>query len=196
MDLGFLEERPTTTGASFSSKTLKINDKLLSFEVWDTAGQERFRALTKMFYKDTSAAIIVYDITREETFYEAEHYWIQQINEFAPKNVIKAIVANKNDLIEKEVVTEEIGRKFANEIGALFNLTSAKNKYGVEAVFYSIGYKYLDPNWTYNEETSKIIEKQTQNHCQSESQQNSVKHNKEIKLDSESQNNLNKKGCC
>ena len=61
--------------------------KSIKFEIWDTAGQEKYRSLTKTFYKDAKVAILVYDITRKESFEELQKYWIEQIRQFAPKNI-------------------------------------------------------------------------------------------------------------
>ena len=65
MEQEYNDEQTSTTGTTFSTKTINFGEKSLCFEIWDTAGQEKYRALTKMFYKDAGAAILVYDITRE-----------------------------------------------------------------------------------------------------------------------------------
>ena len=88
----FEENLISTTGASYAGKTMTFDEfggKSLKFEIWDTAGQEKYRSLTKIFYKDAGAAILVYDITRKESFEEIQKYWINQIKEFAPKNISK-----------------------------------------------------------------------------------------------------------
>ena len=54
-----------------------------------------------MFYKDANAAVLVYDITRKRSFEELQSYWVEQIKEFAPKNILLAVVANKSDLEEE-----------------------------------------------------------------------------------------------
>lgn len=79
----------STTGASFAAKSMHFDkyDKTLKFEIWDTAGQEKYRSLTKIFYKDASVAILVYDITRKDSFDEIKNYWINQLREFAPKKL-------------------------------------------------------------------------------------------------------------
>jgi len=84
----------STTGASYAGKTMQFdefNGQSIKFEIWDTAGQEKYRALTKIFYKDAGVAILVYDITRKESFEEIQKYWYNQIKEFAPKNISKII---------------------------------------------------------------------------------------------------------
>lgn len=144
----YCENPETTPGATFSSKQMNYKeiDKEIKFEIWDTAGQEKFRALTKMFYKDATAAILVYDITRPESFEEIMNYWSIQLKENAPKNIIIAVAANKSDLYEQEKVDEGAGRDFASSIDAIFKPTSAKNTNGIENLFYEIGLKYLKEN--------------------------------------------------
>ena len=88
VDQNFQEDIQPSTGGTFSSKTfIYENNKLLKFEIWDTAGQERYRSLTTMFYKEANAAILVYDITRVNTFDEIKTYWAKQIKESAPENI-------------------------------------------------------------------------------------------------------------
>ena len=85
----------STTGASYAGKTMsfdEFNGQSIKFEIWDTAGQEKYRALTKIFYKDAGVAILVYDITRKDSFDEIKNYWYNQIKDFAPKNISKIII--------------------------------------------------------------------------------------------------------
>ena len=70
-----------TTGASFATKMLEINNKSIKYEIWDTAGQERYRSLAKVFYKNAAACILVYDITRRNTFDELKKIWINELKE-------------------------------------------------------------------------------------------------------------------
>ena len=144
IDQTFQEDLQASTGGTFTSKTLILNNgNTLKFDIWDTAGQERYRALTKLFYKDSNAAILVYDITRQDSFDELKNYWAQQIQESTNSNIILAIAANKSDLIEKEEVDEETARKFAQEINAMFYLTSAKNSMGIDDLFFEIAKKHI-----------------------------------------------------
>ena len=139
----FQLDMQTTTGGSFSSKTLACDGgKLLKFEIWDTAGQEKYRSLTTMFYKDANAAVMVYDVTRKESFEELKNYWSGQIRDSSPENIILAIAGNKSDLIEHEVVDEGEARDFAKELGAIFVSTSAKNSEGINNLFEEIAKKY------------------------------------------------------
>ena len=143
IDQAFQEDLQTSTGGTFSTKTFTYNHgKLLKLEIWDTAGQERYRSLTKMFYKDANAAVLVYDITRKLSFEELQNYWFEQIKESAPQNILLAIAANKCDLIQEEEVDEGVARDYSNEIGAIFCLTSAKSSSGINDLFLQIARKY------------------------------------------------------
>ena len=152
----------STTGASYAGKTMAFDEfggKCIKFEIWDTAGQEKYRALTKIFYKDAGVAILVYDITRKESFDELKDYWYNQIKECAPKNIVIGIAANKCDLYDNEQVSEDEARNFANEIGAVFKLTSASTNQGIEDLFKGVGCKVLDPNYSIDdaEKKNKIV---------------------------------------
>ena len=139
----FTSDKNSTIGATFSSKSVKCgNGKNLKLEIWDTAGQERYRSVTKMFYKDANAAILVYDITNKNSFNQLQNYWAEQVKESSPKNIIIAIAANKCDLFEKEVVDEKEARDYAKSIGAIFSLTSAKSTAGINDLFIEISKKY------------------------------------------------------
>ena len=147
----------STTGASYAGKTMTFDEfqgKCIKFEIWDTAGQEKYRALTKIFYKDAKVAILVYDITRKESFDEIKSYWYNQIKESAPKDIVIGVAANKCDLYDNEAVSEDEARKFADEIGAVFRLTSANTNTGIEELFKNIGCRILDPNYIEDSENS------------------------------------------
>ena len=138
----FKEDEESSAGASFSTKKLYLkNGNQITLEIWDTAGQEKFRALTQLFYKEASAAILVYDITRKDSFNQIKEYWIKQVKEKSSNDVIIAIAANKIDLFDKEEVEEKIAREFALKENAIFMMTSAKNKNGIDELFTIIANK-------------------------------------------------------
>ena len=147
IDQTFQENQEPTKGGIFSSKSVICdNDKILKFEIWDTAGQERYRSLTKMLYKDANAAILVYDITNKESFEVMKDYWSNQIKESAPPDIILVIAANKSDLIDHEDVDEEEARKFAEELGAIFVSTTARQIEPINDLFIQIAKKYTGSN--------------------------------------------------
>ena len=149
----------STNGASYCTKLVKYEQlgKNLLLDVWDTAGQEKYRSLTKFFYKDAAAVILVYDITREDSFENMKNYWYNQLLENCDKNVVLGVVGNKCDLFEEEKVTEADAREFADKIGAIFELTSAQNNTGITEIFQEVGNKYLDPNF---QQKIKQVEKE------------------------------------
>ena len=88
----FSEDEKSSAIPTFTVKIMKFEDgKNIKFEIWDTAGQEKYRALNKLFYTDARVAILVYDITKKNTFEEIQKYWYNQIKEFAAKDISKKI---------------------------------------------------------------------------------------------------------
>ena len=171
----------STTGASYAGKTMAFEEfggQCIKFEIWDTAGQEKYRSLTKIFYKDAAVAILVYDITRKESYEELKNYWYNQLKECSPSNIVIGIAANKCDLYDNEQVSEDEARNFANEIGAVFKLTSASTNQGIEELFKGVGCRVLDPNYSENSDS------------------NENKKNSGIKLDEKNADKKKKKGCC
>ena len=137
---------PTMVGC-YSSKDIfyeKANRKI-RYEIWDTAGQEKYRSINKIFYQDATIAILVFDITRKDTFDTLKNYWYGELKDNAPKDIIIAIAANKSDLYEYEEISNEEVEEFANNINAIYKQTSAKNGTGIKEMFDSIGYKLLSP---------------------------------------------------
>ena len=203
IDQVFEEELQTSTGGSFSSKEIFFdNGKSLKLEIWDTAGQERYRSLTKIFYKNSSCAILVYDITKKQTFDELKNYWIGQIKESAPKDIMLAIVGNKEDLLDKEQVDENEARDFAKENNALFFSTSAKNSDAINQLFIDIGKKYtgwnsnakIELNKEKNDNENKKINEEKNNDNEENNENKTRKKNTTIKLKQSDKDK--KKGCC
>lgn len=137
----------TSTGSSFSSKKMILDgNHKIKLEIWDTAGQERYRSLAKIFYQSAIAAILVYDVTLRKTFESLKEYWVKEIKENSPENIILALAANKcDDYINQKVDIDE-GKELAKKLNAIFALTSAKQGNGIEYLFKLIAEKFVDPN--------------------------------------------------
>jgi GTPase SAR1 family protein len=99
-----------------------------------------------MFYKEADVAILVYDITSKSSFEELKNYWVEQVLEASPKNIMLVIVANKSDLIDNEQVDEEEARNYAKKVKADFFVISAKENNSVNELFKSIAKKYSGAN--------------------------------------------------
>ena len=185
VDQTFQDDQQSTIGGTFSSKVVKCsNGKVIKLEIWDTAGQERYRSVTKMFYKDADAACLVYDITNTFSFEELQNYWVNQIKEFAQEKIILAIIANKSDLHIHEKVDEEQARKFAEDINALFAVTSAKCNTGVNDLFFQIAKTYTGADTVYPIESKDNIEEYSKIRKES------------VRITKDSQTKTKKKGCC
>ena len=89
----FSQNLHSTTGASYASKIMDFNDygKKIQFQIWDTAGQEKYRGLTKIFYTDAPIVILVYDITKKQSFDEIKKYWYNQIKDNSSEEISKKI---------------------------------------------------------------------------------------------------------
>ena len=141
----FQENKEPTIGAAFLTQRCKINEKTIKFEIWDTAGQERFASLAPMYYRNAQTALIVYDITKPQSFIKARH-WVKELHEQASKDIIIALVGNKLDLVSERQITFEEGKTLAEEEHLLFYETSAKTGQSVNDVFLGIGNKIPDPS--------------------------------------------------
>lgn len=139
----FAENKEPTIGAAFLTQRVNMGDHTIKFEIWDTAGQERFASLAPMYYRNAQAALVVYDVTKPQSFIKARH-WVKELREQASKDIIIALVGNKLDMAEtgaeRKVALEE-AENLASQEGLLFFETSAKTGSNVNEVFLAIGQK-------------------------------------------------------
>ena len=149
--------------------------------------------MAKIFYKDAKVIIFVYDITSEPTFEGMKNYWYEQIKINCEKDAILAVVANKNDLYNDQKIADEVGQKFADDIGAIFQSTSALSDSGITKLFSHIGRKLIDPDYNYKDKDNKAKAK-----FQNKQKKEVVKEtDKKIKLDkNNSGDKPGKSGCC
>ena len=180
----FDENVITTKGANYSLQKIEIDGKEYQLDIWDTAGQEHYRSLGKHFYKDAFIVILVYDVTNKKSFEDLKNSWFHDLNRYGEKCTVLGIVGNKCDLYEQEMVTEEEGRKFAEETNALFMLVSAKNGDNIDNLFTSLVKKYLEPTF------------QVQVDENSEKKEGSVKIKKRSKQEEDKIKERRSKGCC
>ncbi|KAI9267846.1 rab protein 6 [Sporodiniella umbellata] len=123
-----------TIGIDFLSKTMYLEDRTVRLQLWDTAGQERFRSLIPSYIRDSSVAVVVYDITSKLSFQNTSK-WIEDVRAERGPEVIIVLVGNKTDLSDKREVTTEEGEKKASDCGILFVETSAKAGHNVKTLF-------------------------------------------------------------
>eukprot|EP00927_Polykrikos_kofoidii_P046935 TRINITY_DN4103_c0_g1_i2.p1 TRINITY_DN4103_c0_g1~~TRINITY_DN4103_c0_g1_i2.p1 ORF type:complete len:250 (+),score=43.23 TRINITY_DN4103_c0_g1_i2:52-750(+) len=125
-----------TVGMDFVSKRICLEDgRAVRLQVWDTAGQERFRSLIPGYLRDSSACIVVYDITSRSSFAGVRGWAEQAWQDRAPTEVLVVLVGNKTDLEADRAVQAEEGEALAAELGTLFFEASARRAERVEAIF-------------------------------------------------------------
>ena len=151
----------SSISSQYISQVIELKDinKTLKFEIWDTAGQERYRSMAKIFYKDAKIILFVYDVTCLKSFEELENYWITQVKDNCSQKALLGLVANKCDMYDQQQVSTENGMKLANDIGAVFQYTSAKSGVGINSLFENLGRKYLDPTFDYQAADKTAMEK-------------------------------------
>ena len=128
----FFEFQEPTIGAAFSTGKVELEQQDVYFEIWDTAGQERYRSLAPMYYRGAQGAMVVYDITSNDSFNGAQS-WIRELLSRAP-NCFILLVGNKSDLEENRRVNLEDGAELSNKFNLHFFETSVKEKNNTQDV--------------------------------------------------------------
>ncbi|KAG5850995.1 ras-related protein Rab-31-like isoform X1 [Anguilla rostrata] len=146
-----------TIGASFLTKTVPCGNELHKFLIWDTAGQERFHSLAPMYYRGSAAAVVVYDITKLDSFQTLKK-WVKELKEYGPEDIVVAIAGNKTDLGDIREVPMKEAKEFAESIAAIFIETSAKSAINVEELFKKISRQIppLDPQDVESNDSFKL----------------------------------------
>ena len=130
----FLKNHLATIGIDFKTKTLNINNQEIKLKIWDTAGQERFRNITTQYYKGADGIVLVYDVT-DESSYEKIRDWMEQIlSNTQQEEIGLVLLGNKCDM-EPRVVTEDMGKKMAEELKISYYETSALTGQGIKEAF-------------------------------------------------------------
>lgn len=138
--LQFTDKRYRTThqvtvGVEFGSRTVDISGKLIKLQCWDTAGQDRFRSIIRSYYRGAAGALLVYDITRRDSF-EHVSQWLQEARANADPELVITLVGNKCDKIQERQVSYEEGHSFAQRFGLYFLETSAVTGEFVDQAFH------------------------------------------------------------
>eukprot|EP01115_Flamella_aegyptia_P003183 TRINITY_DN1518_c0_g4_i1.p1 TRINITY_DN1518_c0_g4~~TRINITY_DN1518_c0_g4_i1.p1 ORF type:complete len:199 (-),score=29.15 TRINITY_DN1518_c0_g4_i1:78-674(-) len=133
-DKRFQPVHDLTIGVEFGSRTISIEDNQIKLQIWDTAGQEKFRSITRSYYRGAAGALLVYDITRRETFDHLQS-WLEDCRRYSNQNIVIMLIGNKCDLENKRQVSKEEGEAFAERNNLTFLETSAKTAQNVEEAF-------------------------------------------------------------
>ena len=141
----FNPDESSTIGAAFVSKPIPANNPKIKLQIWDTGGSERYRVMAPIYFHDADAAVIVYDITSNNSFQDVE-VWLKELKDKGPQHIVIALVGNKSDLAAQRVVTVADARKFIeqNKDIQIFEETSALTGDNVQKLFEQIADKLCE----------------------------------------------------
>eukprot|EP01065_Artemidia_motanka_P024278 TRINITY_DN2891_c3_g1_i1.p1 TRINITY_DN2891_c3_g1~~TRINITY_DN2891_c3_g1_i1.p1 ORF type:complete len:215 (+),score=27.31 TRINITY_DN2891_c3_g1_i1:96-740(+) len=124
----------STVGVEFAYRSVAVSGVQVRAQVWDTAGQERFRAVAPMYYRGAKGVVLVYDVTKRESFARIER-WMDEVKMHAESDIRLLLVGNKCDLVFIRSVSTEEGAQYAAENELAFIETSACDGTNVDAAF-------------------------------------------------------------
>lgn len=133
----FCLESKSTIGVEFATRTLQVEGKTVKAQIWDTAGQERYRAITSAYYRGAVGALLVYDITKRQTFNNVNR-WLRELRDHADSNIVIMLAGNKSDLNHLRAISDNDARLLAEKEGLSFLETSALEALNVEKAFQTI----------------------------------------------------------
>ena len=133
-----------TIGASFLPKSTSVEDTNYDLAIWDTAGQEVYRTLTPMYYRDAQMAMIIFDVTQEQSL-DTISEWFDKVRSHNSSAQL-IIVGNKTDMTEKRVISMNKGMEHAKTFGLSYVECSALNGYGVNLAFETVLEEYHQKN--------------------------------------------------
>ncbi|KAH1108998.1 hypothetical protein J1N35_012766 [Gossypium stocksii] len=133
----FCLESKSTIGVEFATRTVQVEGKTVKAQIWDTAGQERYRAITSAYYRGAVGALLVYDITKRQTFDNVQR-WLRELRDHADSNIVLMMAGNKSDLNHLRSVSEEDGHALAEKEGLSFLETSALEATNIKKAFQTI----------------------------------------------------------
>jgi len=130
-------ESKSTIGVEFATRTIKVDSASIKAQVWDTAGQERYRAITSAYYRGAVGALLVYDISKRQSFENVDK-WLKELRDHALENIVIMLVGNKCDLAHLRSVPTSEAKEYAEKNGISFMETSALDSTNVELSFQTI----------------------------------------------------------
>lgn len=178
----FNDKHITTVQASFLKKKLNVNGKRVNLAIWDTAGQEKFHALGPIYYRMSNGAILVYDITDEDSFQKVKS-WVKELKKMLGSDICLVIAGNKVDLEKNRTVAIEEAEEYAKQVGAMHFHTSAKLNQNIEEMFLDLTYRMI-------QHADEVEQKSTL------SRTNSTRRNVVVVEDEAEQSQPVKSSCC
>ena len=132
----FHDNKIATIGIDFKIKIIKKGNEKIKVSIYDTAGQERFKNIVKHYYKGANGVLLIYDITKRDTFEKLE-FWLEDLKENSDNlnNLFIYLIGNKNDLEERREVDFEEANNFAKEKNIPYIEVSAKTGNNIKKLF-------------------------------------------------------------
>ncbi|MFW9864866.1 MAG: GTP-binding protein [Candidatus Thorarchaeota archaeon] len=140
----FQTDYKSTIGTSIMKKECEFEglDSKVRFVLWDLAGQAQFKRVRQSYLTNAEAGILVYDVTRKDTFDKIEN-WFNEIKEVS-KTISLILVANKIDLIESRIIPTKAGEGLANKLNLSYIETSAKTGENINDAFKMLALQILN----------------------------------------------------
>jgi len=132
----------STVGVDCKKVAVNVGDTSVDLHIWDTAGQERFKSIVNRFFRGAHGAIVMYDVTKKESFDEV-HWWLKETREHITGIPI-FLVGNKTDDNSQAEVLEELAQDFAEENRLYLYQTSARDDINVKEVFQKLAEMMLE----------------------------------------------------
>ena len=133
----------SSTGIDLQNKIMNIKNKKVRIQIWDTAGQEKYKSITKNLFLKVMGALVLYDITNEESFTKLKE-WVELIKEECGRHIKILIIGNKSDLESQRAIDKEDAMKYANEEKVQYIECSSKTGENVEKAIIVLSEKILE----------------------------------------------------
>ena len=150
----FEENHLASIGVGFLFKVLDIENKIIKIQLWDICGSERFKTVSPSYYRRTNGAIVAYDISDKWSFDQVK-FWVNEVKAHSKMKTNIVIVGTKCDILDREV-TEEEGKKLADELGVKYFETSAKTGYNVNEAYNFLIKDIIDNNKDFESEKIEL----------------------------------------
>ena len=114
----FQEDYKPTLGANIVRKDVNLDDlnARVRLIMWDLAGQEKYSVIRSMYFQGCEGALLVYDVTRYNTFDSIISKWLKDFKRYVKKEGSYILIGNKSDLKEQRAVTVEKGKQLSDKI--------------------------------------------------------------------------------
>ena len=132
----FSDQYKMTIGATFASKDVYVNGRLVKLSIWDLAGQPRFNEVSRIFIKGAKGVLYVFDLTRKETLRNLLNWYKMVKREVG--DIPNVVIGNKIDIVPNTEEFDSFAEKFAEECGGKYIKTSAKQKKNVREAFLTL----------------------------------------------------------